>query len=193
MIQTKTHKVPTKLQLSNTFFNKVLSSGGRLPVYATCLLGEFANQKITNFGRSISVIRSRNISAHILMQTQSQLRTAYKDHTETIIGCCSSILFLGGKEPSTFKCISESLGKETIDTYSESDTCGQQRSHGLNYQKLGKPLMTPDELAIMPGSRCILPLQGVHPFYSRKYDITKHPMYPLLADADEGNRFEVWK
>ncbi len=104
-----------------------------------------------------------------------------------------SILFLGGKEPSKLKSISESQGKETIDTYSESDMRGQQRSHGLNYQKLGKPLMMPDELAIMPGSRCILQLQGVHPFYSRKYDITKHPMYPLLADADEGNRFEVGK
>ena len=180
-------------QLFNTLCDKALSYGGRLPVHVTCLLDEFANQKIPNFERLISVIRSRNISAHILVQTQSQLRAVYKDHAETIIGCCSSILFLGGKEPSTLKSISESLGKETIDTYNESDTRGQQRSHGLNYQKLGKPLMTPDELAIMPGSRCILQLQGVHPFYSRKYDITKHPMYPLLADADEGNRFEVGK
>ncbi|MPM48141.1 hypothetical protein SDC9_94864 [bioreactor metagenome] len=178
-------------QLFNTLCDKALSYGGRLPVHVTCLLDEFANQKIPNFERLISVIRSRNISAHILVQTQSQLRAVYKDHAETIIGCCSSILFLGGKEPSTLKSISESLGKETIDTYSESDTRGQQRSHGLNYQKLGKPLMTSDELAIMPGSRCILQLQGVHPFYSRKYDITKHPMYSLLADADEGNRFEV--
>ncbi len=178
-------------QMFNTLCDKALTCGGRLPVHVTCLFDEFANQKIPNFEHLISVIRSRNISAHIIVQTQSQLRAIYKDHAETIIGCCSSILFLGGKEPSTLKSVSESLGRETIDTYSESDTRGNQRSHGLNYQKLGKPLMTPDELAIMPGNRCILQLQGVHPFYSRKYDITKHPMYPLLADTDKGNRFEV--
>jgi type IV secretion system protein VirD4 len=177
-------------QMFNTLCDKALTYGGRLPVHVTCLFDEFANQKIPNFEHLISVIRSRNISAHIIVQTQSQLRAIYKDHAETIIGCCSSILFLGGKEPSTLKSISDSLGRETIDTYSESDTRGNQQSHGLNYQKLGKPLMTPDELAIMPGNRCILQLQGVHPFYSKKYDITKHPMYPLLADADEGNRFE---
>ena len=179
--------------MSSTFGNFIKSViPGLAPAYDAFFVCNTLSNKALSYGeRLISVIRSRNISAHILVQTQSQLRAVYKDHAETIIGCCSSILFLGGKEPSTLKSISESLGKETIDTYSESDTRGQQRSHGLNYQKLGKQLLAPDELAIMPGSRCILQLQGVHPFYSRKYDITKHPMYPLLADADEGNRFEV--
>jgi type IV secretion system protein VirD4 len=180
-------------QMFNTLCDKALEKGGRLPVHVTCLLDEFANQKIPNFQHLISVIRSRNISAHIIMQTQSQLKAVYKEHAETIIGNCSSILFLGGKEPSTLRSVSESLGRETIDTYSESDTRGNQRSHGLNYTKLGKPLMTPDELAVMPGSRCILQIQGVHPFYSRKYDITKHPMYAYLSDADERNAFDVGK
>lgn len=178
-------------QMFNTLCDKALSYGGRLPVHVTCLLDEFANQKIPNFEHLISVIRSRNISAHIIVQTQSQLKAVYKDHAETIIGCCSSVLFLGGKEPSTLKSISEALGKETIDTWNESDTRGNQRSFGLNYTKLGKSLMTPDELAIMPGSKCILQIQGVRPFYSRKYNITRHPMYPLLYDYDERNAFDV--
>ena len=179
--------------MSSTFGNFIKSViPGLAPAYdAFFVCNILCDTALSYGGRLISVIRSRNISAHILVQTQSQLRAVYKDHAETIIGCCSSILFLGGKEPSTLKSILEALGKETIDTYSESDTRGQQRSHGLNYQKLGKQLLAPDELAIMSGSRCILQLQGVNPFYSRKYDITKHPMYPLLADANEENRFEV--
>lgn len=180
-------------QMFNVLCDRALDCGGKLPVHVTCLFDEFCNQKIPGFEHLVSVIRSRNISTHIIVQTQSQLKAMFKDSAETIIGCCSSILFLGGKEPSTLKSISESLGKETIDSYNESDTRGNQRSYGLNYTKLGKPLMTPDELAVMPGSRCVLQLQGAYPFYSKKYDITKHPMYPYLSDADERNAFDVGK
>jgi len=180
-------------QMFNVLCDKALACGGRLPLRVTCLLDEFANQKIPDFQNLISVIRSRNITAHIVLQAQSQLKAVYKDHADTIVGCCSSLLFLGGKERGSLKDVSEMLGKETIDTYNESDTRGSQRSMGLNYQKLGKELMTPDELAVMPGSRCILQLQGVRPFYSRKYDITKHPCYKYLSDYDRRNAFDIDK
>lgn len=140
---------------------------GRLPVHVTCLFDEFANQKIPNWEHLVSVIRSRNISAHIVLQTYSQLKGMYKDNAETIAGCCSTMLFLGGKEESSLKMVSTMLGKETIDAMNTSDTRGSQRSYGLNYQKLGKELMSVDELAVMPSSRCIMQLQGVRPFYPR--------------------------
>ena len=162
-------------QMFNTLCDKALENGGALKTHVTCLLDEFANQKIPNFEHLISVIRSREISAHVIVQTQSQLKAVYKDHAETIIGNCSCVLFLGGKEQSTLKEISAMLGKETIDTFNTSDTRGSQRSYGLNYQKLGKELMTPDELAVMDGGKCILQVQGVRPFFSDKFDITKHP------------------
>ena len=158
---------------------------GRLPVHVTCLFDEFANQKIPNWEHLVSVIRSRNISAHIVLQTYSQLKGMYKDNAETIAGCCSTMLFLGGKEESSLKMVSTMLGKETIDAMNTSDTRGSQRSYGLNYQKLGKELMSVDELAVMPSSRCIMQLQGVRPFYSKKYDLTKHPMYRYTADANK--------
>ena len=158
---------------------------GRLPVHVTCLFDEFANQKIPNWEHLVSVIRSRNISAHIVLQTYSQLKGMYKDNAETIAGCCSTMLFLGGKEESSLKMVSTMLGKETIDAMNTSDTRGSQRSYGLNYQKLGKDLMSVDELAVMPSSKCIMQLQGVRPFYSKKYDLTKHPMYRYTADANK--------
>ena len=158
---------------------------GRLPVHVTCLFDEFANQKIPNWEHLVSVIRSRNISAHIVLQTYSQLKGMYKDNAETIAGCCSTMLFLGGKEESSLKMVSTMLGKETIDAMNTSDTRGSQRSYGLNYQKLGKELMSVDELAVMPSSKCIMQLQGVRPFYSKKYDLTKHPMYCYTADANK--------
>ncbi len=178
-------------QMFNTLCDKALENGGALKTHVTCLFDEFANQKIPNFEHLISVIRSREISAHVIVQTQSQLKAVYKDHAETIIGNCSCVLFLGGKEQSTLKEISSMLGKETIDTYNTSDTRGSQRSYGLNYQKLGKELMTPDELAVMDNSKCILQVQGIRPFFSDKYDITKHPQYKYLSDADERNTFHV--
>ena len=180
-------------QMFNTLCDKALENGGALKTHVTCLLDEFANQKIPNFEHLISVIRSREISAHVIVQTQSQLKAVYKDHAETIIGNCSCVLFLGGKEQSTVKEISAMLGKETIDTFNTSDTRGSQRSYGLNYQKLGKELMTPDELAVMDGGKCILQVQGVRPFFSDKFDITKHPQYKYLSDADPKNTFDVAK
>ena len=180
-------------QMFNTLCDKALENGGALKTHVTCLLDEFANQKIRNFEHLISVIRSREISAHVIVQTQSQLKAVYKDHAETIIGNCSCVLFLGGKEQSTLKEISAMLGKETIDTFNTSDTRGSQRSYGLNYQKLGKELMTPDELAVMDGGKCILQVQGVRPFFSDKFDITKHPQYKYLSDADPKNTFDVAK
>ena len=180
-------------QMFNTLCDKALENGGALKTHVTCLLDEFANQKIPNFEHLISVIRSREISAHVIVQTQSQLKAVYKDHAETIIGNCSCVLFLGGKEQSTLKEISAMLGKETIDTFNTSDTRGSQRSYGLNYQKLGKELMTPDELAVMDGGKCILQVQGVRPFFSDKFDITKHPQYKDLSDSDPKNTFDVAK
>lgn len=180
-------------QMFNVLCDKALENGGALKTHVTCLLDEFANQKIPNFEHLISVIRSREISAHVIVQTQSQLKAVYKDHAETIIGNCSCVLFLGGKEQSTLKEISSMLGKETIDTFNTSDTRGSQRSYGLNYQKLGKELMTPDELAVMDGGKCILQVQGVRPFFSDKFDITKHPQYRYLLDADKKNTFDITK
>ena len=165
--------------------------GGRLPIHVTCLFDEFANQKIPNWEHLVSVIRSRNISAHIVLQTFSQLKGMYKDNAETVAGCCSTMLFLGGKEESSLKMVSGLLGKETIDTMNESDSRGAQRTYGLNYQKLGKELMSVDELAVMPSSRCIVQVQGVRPFYSKKYDLTKHPQYKYTADANPKFAFDV--
>lgn len=180
-------------QMFNVLCDRALECGGALKTHVTCLLDEFANQKIPNFQHLISVIRSREISAHIVVQTQSQLKAIYKDHAETIIGNCSCVLFLGGKEQSTLKEISGNLGKETIDSYNTSVTKGTQESHGQNYQKLGKELMSMDELAVMDGGRCILQVQGVRPFFSEKYDITKHPNYKLLSDYNKKNTFDVAK
>ena len=165
---------------------------GRLPVHVRCLLDEFANiGQIPNFDKLIATIRSREISASIILQSQSQLKTIYKDAADTIVGNCDSTLFLGGKEKSTLKEISELLGKETIDSLSQSENRGAQTSHGLSYQKLGKELMTQDEIAAMDGSKCILQLRGVRPFFSDKFDITKHPRYKYLSDADKKNVFDV--
>lgn len=166
---------------------------GRLPIHVTCLFDEFANQKIPNWEHLVSVIRSRNISAHIVLQTFSQLKGMYKDNAETVAGCCSTMLFLGGKEESSLKMVSGLLGKETIDTMNESDSRGAQRTYGLNYQKLGKELMSQDEIAVMDGAKCILQLRGVRPFLSNKYDITKHPKYRQLSDYDKRNAFDIEK
>ena len=168
--------------------------GGRLPYHVRLLLDEFANiGQIPKFDKLIATIRSREISASIILQSQSQLKTIYKDAAETITGNCDTMLFLGGKESSTLKEISEILGKETIDLYNTSDTRGQNRSYGLNYQKTGKELMSKDELSVMDGSKCILQLRGVRPFLSDKYDITRHKRYKELADYDKKNEFDVEK
>ena len=165
---------------------------GRLPVHVRCLLDEFANiGQIPNFDKLIATIRSREISASIILQSQSQLKTIYKDAADTIVGNCDVTLFLGGKEKSTLKEISELLGKEIIDSLSQSENRGAQTSHGLSYQKLGKELMTQDEIAVMDGGKCILQLRGVRPFFSDKYDLTKHPRYKYLSDADKKNVFDV--
>ena len=166
--------------------------GGRLPIHVRCLLDEFANiGQIPNLERLIATIRSREISACIILQAQSQLKAIYKDNCDTIIGNCDATLFLGGKEKSTLKEISEILGKETIDMYNTSVTRGNQESHGQNFQKLGKELMTQDELAVMDGNKCVLQLRGVRPFFSDKYDITKHTNYKYLSDFDEKNTFDI--
>ena len=166
--------------------------GGRLPYHVRLLLDEFSNiGQIPKFDKLIATIRSREISASIILQSQSQLKTIYKDAAETILGNCDTMLFLGGKESSTLKEISETLGKETIDLYNTSDTRGQSRSYGLNYQKTGKELMSRDELAVMDGSKCILQLRGVRPFFSDKFDITKHKRYKELADYDKKNSFDM--
>ena len=166
--------------------------GGRLPVHVRCLLDEFANiGQIPQFEKLIATIRSREISASIILQSQSQLKAIYKDSADTIVGNCDTTLFLGGKEKTTLKEMSELLGKETIDSFNTSETRGRELSHGLNYQKLGKELMTQDEIAVMDGGKCILQLRGVRPFFSDKYDITKHPRYKYLSDADPKNAFDV--
>ena len=166
--------------------------GGRLPYHVRLLLDEFANiGQIPKFDKLIATIRSREISASIILQSQSQLKSIYKDAAETIIGNCDTTLFPGGKESSTLKEISETLGKETIDLFNTSDTRGQSRSYGLNYQKTGKELMTKDELAVMDGGKCILQLRGVRPFYSKKFDITAHKRYKELSDSNKKNAFDV--
>ncbi len=168
--------------------------GGRLPVHVRCLLDEFANiGQIPKFEKLIATIRSREISASIILQSQSQLKAIYKDNADTIVGNCDTTLFLGGKEKTTLKEMSEILGKETIDSFNTSETRGRELSHGLNYQKLGKELMSQDEIAVMDGGKCILQLRGVRPFFSDKYDITKHPNYKYLSDYDKKNTFDMEK
>ncbi|EEI82698.1 VirD4-like conjugal transfer protein, CD1115 family [Anaerococcus tetradius] len=166
--------------------------GGRLPVHVRCLLDEFANiGLIPKFEKLIATIRSREISASIILQAQSQLKAIYKDHADTIVGNCDSTLFLGGKEKTTVKELSETLGKETIDLYNTSETRSNQKSFGLNYQKTGKELMSQDEITVMDGGKCIYQLRGVRPFLSDKFDITKHKNYKLLEDYDKRNLFDV--
>lgn len=166
--------------------------GGRLPVHVRCLLDEFANiGSIPKFEKLIATIRSREISASIILQAQSQLKAIYKDNADTIVGNCDSTLFLGGKEKTTLKELSETLGKETIDLYNTSETRSNQKSFGLNYQKTGKELMSQDEITVMDGSKCIFQLRGVRPFLSDKFDITKHKNYKLLEDYDKKNLFDI--
>ena len=168
--------------------------GGRLPVHVRVIADEFANVgKIPSFSQLIATIRSREISASIILQSQSQLKALYKDSADTILGNCDTTLFLGGKEKTTLKEMSELLGKETIDLYNTSETRSNQKSFGLNYQKTGKQLMTEDEIAVMDGGKCILQIRGARPFFSDKYDITKHKNYRLLADENEKNRYKVEK
>ena len=182
-------------QLFNLLCDKADNEyGGRLPVHVRCLLDEFSNiGQIPKFEKLISTIRSREISACIILQAQSQLKAIYKDNADTIIGNCDTTLFLGGKEKSTLKELSETLGKETIDMYNTSETRSNQNSYGTNYQKLGKELMSQDELSVMDGGKCILQLRGVRPFLSDKYDITKHPRYKMLSDYDKRNAFDMEK
>ena len=168
--------------------------GGRLPVHVRCLLDEFSNiGQIPKFEKLIATIRSREISASIILQAKSQLKAIYKDHADTILGNCDSELFLGGKEGTTIKELSENLGKETIDLYNTSETHSNQKSFGLNYQKLGKELMSRDELKVMDGGKCILEIRGARPFYSDKFDITKHKNYKMLSDYNKKNAFDVEK
>ncbi len=182
-------------QLFNLLCDKADNEyGGRLPVHVRCLLDEFSNiGQIPKFEKLISTIRSREISACIILQAQSQLKAIYKDNADTIIGNCDTTLFLGSKEKSTLKELSETLGKETIDMYNTSETRSNQNSYGTNYQKLGKELMSQDELSVMDGGKCILQLRGVRPFLSDKYDITKHPRYKMLSDYDKKNAFDMEK
>ncbi|HFU5499261.1 TPA: VirD4-like conjugal transfer protein, CD1115 family [Streptococcus pyogenes] len=166
--------------------------GGRLPIHVRCLLDEFANiGLIPKFEKLIATIRSREISASIILQAQSQLKAIYKDNADTIVGNCDSTLFLGGKEKTTLKELSETLGKETIDLYNTSETRSNQKSFGLNYQKTGKELMSQDEITVMDGGKCIFQLRGVRPFLSDKYDITKHKNYKLLEDYNKKNLFDI--
>lgn len=182
-------------QLFNLLCDKADNEyGGRLPVHVRCLLDEFSNiGQIPKFEKLIATIRSREISACIILQAQSQLKAIYKDNADTIIGNCDTTLFLGGKEKSTLKELSETLGKETIDMYNTSETRSNQNSYGTNYQKLGKELMSQDELSVMDGGKCILQLRGVRPFLSDKYDITKHPRYKMLSDDNKNNAFDMEK
>jgi len=166
--------------------------GGRLPVHVRCLLDEFSNiGQIPNFEKLIATIRSREISASVIIQTLSQLKGLYKDHMDTIVGNMDTTLFLGGKEKSTIKDLTEALGKETVDMLNTSKTYGNSQSHGQNYQKLGRELMTMDELLVMDGSKCILQVRGVRPFFSEKYDITAHHNYKFLADHDSTLLFNI--
>ena len=166
--------------------------GGRLPVHVRCLIDECANiGQIPKLEKLVATIRSREISACLVLQAQSQLKAIYKDNADTIIGNMDSSIFLGGKEPTTLKELAAVLGKETIDTYNTGESRGRETSHSLNYQKLGKELMSQDELAVMDGGKCILQLRGVRPFLSDKYDITQHPNYKYTADADPKNAFSI--
>ena len=166
--------------------------GGRLPVHVRCLIDEMANiGQIPNLEKLVATIRSREISACLVLQAQSQLKAIYKDHADTIIGNMDSRIFLGGSEPTTLKELNQALGKETIDTYNTSNTRGNSPSYGLNYQKLGKDLASVDELAVLDGSKCILQLRGVRPFLSDKYDLTQHPNYKYTSDFDKRNEFNI--
>lgn len=182
-------------QLFNLLCTKAdTSEGGKLKIHVRCLLDEFANiGEIPQFEKLIATIRSREISASIILQAKSQLKAIYKDNADTIEGNCDTMLFLGGKEKSTLKEISESLGKETIDSFNTSTNRGQSESYGMNYQKLGKELKSQDELAVMDGGKCILQLRGVRPFFSDKYDITRHKQYPQLLDYDKKKKFDIEK
>ena len=168
--------------------------GGRLPVHVRFILDEFSNiGQIPKFEKLIATIRSREISASVILQAQSQLKAIYKDNADTIVGNCDTTLFLGGKEKTTLKEMSEILGKETIDLYNTGESRGKEVSHSLNYQKTGKELMSMDEISVMDGSKCILQVRGVRPFLSNKYDLTKHPKYSLTSDADPKNLFDIEK
>lgn len=167
---------------------------GRLPVHVRCLLDEFANiGQIPRFHKLITTIRSREISASIIIQSKSQLKSIYKDNADTIEGNCDTMVFLGGKEKGTLKDLAELLGKETIDMYNTSDTRGASPSTGITYQKTGKELMSQDEIAVMDGNKCIVQIRGVRPFLSDKYDITKHKRYPQLSDYNPKNEFDMGK
>ena len=168
--------------------------GGRLPVHVRCLIDEMPNiGQIPNLEKLIATIRSREIAACLVVQTQSQLKAIYKDSMDTIIGNCDSKIFLGGTETTTLKDLSAQLGKETIDIYNTGENRGRETSHSMNYQKLGKELMTQDELSVMDGGKCILQLRGVRPFFSDKYDITKHPSYQYTSDYDRKYTFDIEK
>ncbi len=168
--------------------------GGRLPVHVCCLIDECANiGQILNLEKLVATIRSREISACLVLQAKSQLKAIYKDNADTIVGNMDSQIFLGGSEPTTLKDLNQVLGKETIDTYNTSESRGREQSHSLNYQKLGHDLLSVDELAVLDGSKCILQLRGVRPFLSEKYDLTKHPNYHLTSDADKKNTFDIEK
>ena len=168
--------------------------GGRLKVHVRCLIDEAANiGQIPNLEKLIATIRSREISACLFLQAQSQLKAIYKDNADTIIGNCDSKIFLGGTEPTTLKELNQSLGKETIDTYNTGESRGREESHSLNYQKLGHDLLSVDELAVIEGSKCILQLRGVRPFLSDKYDLTQHPNYKLTGDYDKRKMFDIEK
>ena len=167
---------------------------GRLPVHVRCLIDEAANiGQIPNLEKLMATIRSREISACLVLQAQSQLKALYKDNADTIIGNCDTSIFLGGKEPTTLKELNQALGKETIDTFNTGESRGREVSHSLNYQKLGKDLATIDELAVLDGGKCILQLRGVRPFLSDKYDLTQHPNYKLTSDYDPKNTFDIEK
>ncbi len=167
---------------------------GRLPIHVRCLLDEFSNiGQIPKFEKLIATIRSREISASIILQSKSQLKAIYKDNANVIEGNCDTTLFLGGKEKTTLKELADMLGRETIDLYNTSDTRGANRSYGLNYQKTGKALMSQDEIAVMDGAKCIMQLRGARPFLSDKFDITKHKQYRKLSDYDKRNAFDMEK
>lgn len=168
--------------------------GGRLPVHVCCLIDECANiGQILNLEKLVATIRSREISACLVLQAKSQLKAIYKDNADTIVGNMDSQIFFGGSEPTTLKDLNQVLGKETIDTYNTSESRGREQSHSLNYQKLGHDLLSVDEFAVLDGSKCILQLRGVRPFLSEKYDLTKHPNYHLTSDADKKNTFDIEK